>query len=159
MDWDAIGAIGEVIGAAGVIFSLVYLATQIRSSAKQANADAIYNLQKGQADIMETLSSNPGLAILLAKLESGDSLTTHEEIQIDFMVAKVAGIFAAVQAAANAGIVDDEYLEDSNVALSIFVNRFRLADKMWQYIKRAHGSVSDGRVFNKLQLAANAKQT
>ena len=27
MDWDAIGAIGEVVGAAGVIFSLIYLGT------------------------------------------------------------------------------------------------------------------------------------
>ena len=61
MNWEAIGAVGEVIGAAGVIFSLVYLATQIRASSKQANADAIYDLQKGQADVMATFSGNPEL--------------------------------------------------------------------------------------------------
>jgi hypothetical protein len=159
LDWNAIGAIGEVVGAAGVVFSLVYLATQIRSSSKQANADAVYNLQKGQADVMETLSSSAELAKLLAKLERGDPLEIHEEIQIDFLVARVTGIFAAVQAAANSGIVDKDYLEDSNIGLSIFATRFRLANRMWRYSKRAHESVSHGRVFNKLRLAAEASQT
>jgi hypothetical protein len=32
MKWDAIGAIAELLGAIGVVASLVYLATQIRHS-------------------------------------------------------------------------------------------------------------------------------
>ena len=32
MNWDAIGAIGEVVGALAVFISLLYLALQIRSS-------------------------------------------------------------------------------------------------------------------------------
>ncbi len=35
MNWDAIGAIAELLGAVGVIGSLVYLATQIRQSREQ----------------------------------------------------------------------------------------------------------------------------
>ncbi len=35
MNWDAIGAIAELLGAIGVIASLVYLATQIRHSREQ----------------------------------------------------------------------------------------------------------------------------
>ncbi len=35
MNWDAIGAIEELLGAVGVIASLVYLATQIRQSRDQ----------------------------------------------------------------------------------------------------------------------------
>ncbi len=35
MNWDAIGAIAETLGAVGVIASLVYLATQIRQSREQ----------------------------------------------------------------------------------------------------------------------------
>ena len=35
MNWDAIGAIAELLGAVGVIASLVYLATQIRHSREQ----------------------------------------------------------------------------------------------------------------------------
>jgi len=35
MNWDAIGAIAELLGAIGVIASLVYLATQIRHGREQ----------------------------------------------------------------------------------------------------------------------------
>lgn len=87
MDWNAIGALGEVIGAAGVIFSLMYLGTQIRSSTKQANADAIYNSQKAQADIVETFGDVEN-ARLFAKLEKGEPLEAYENVQVDFIVAR-----------------------------------------------------------------------
>jgi hypothetical protein len=32
MDWNAIGALGELAGAIGVILSLIYLASQIRQN-------------------------------------------------------------------------------------------------------------------------------
>jgi hypothetical protein len=35
MNWDALGAIGEIVGAAGVIVSLLYLASQVRSNSRQ----------------------------------------------------------------------------------------------------------------------------
>ena len=38
MNWDAIGAIAELLGAIGVIASLVYLATQIRQNTATVRA-------------------------------------------------------------------------------------------------------------------------
>ena len=38
MTWEAAGAIGEVVGALGVIATLVYLAAQIRTNTKAVNA-------------------------------------------------------------------------------------------------------------------------
>jgi hypothetical protein len=35
MNWDAIGAIGEVVGAAAVVLTLFYLAVQIRQSTRR----------------------------------------------------------------------------------------------------------------------------
>ena len=80
MDWEAIGAVGEVLGAIGVIFSLVYLALQIRASTRQTNADAVYNFHKAQADVMESFHSQPECAKIFAKLEGGESLSPHEQI-------------------------------------------------------------------------------
>ena len=43
MNWDAISAVGEILGAAAVVLSLVYLATQIRqgtSATRTATRDA-----------------------------------------------------------------------------------------------------------------------
>ena len=40
MNWDAIGAIGEVVSAVGVIGTLVYLAIQIRANTKESRLTA-----------------------------------------------------------------------------------------------------------------------
>lgn len=42
MNWEAIGVVAEVISAAAVVISLIYLAVQIRHQGRQATAD---NLQ------------------------------------------------------------------------------------------------------------------
>ena len=50
MDWDAIGAIGEIVGAVGVIGSLAYLAVQIRKSDQTARANSLQALWDGARD-------------------------------------------------------------------------------------------------------------
>ena len=40
MNWSALGAIAELLGAAGVIASLLYLATQMRQSLSLARVEA-----------------------------------------------------------------------------------------------------------------------
>lgn len=41
MDWNAIGAIGEVVGATGVIATLIYLSVQIRQNTKAVRGAAL----------------------------------------------------------------------------------------------------------------------
>jgi hypothetical protein len=41
MNWDAIGAIGEVVGAAGVVLTLLYLAIQIRLNTKATDKQSL----------------------------------------------------------------------------------------------------------------------
>jgi hypothetical protein len=52
VNWDAIGAVGEILGAFAVFVSLVYLAVQVRHNSKLAEA----NLNT-RALIDETLAS------------------------------------------------------------------------------------------------------
>ena len=40
MNWDAISAVGEIIGALGVILSLIYLASQIRTQNRESRLAA-----------------------------------------------------------------------------------------------------------------------
>ena len=44
MNWDAIGAVGEILGAAAVVVSLVYLPTQIRIQNRESRFSTINNL-------------------------------------------------------------------------------------------------------------------
>jgi hypothetical protein len=43
MNWEAIGAIGEIVGGAGVIVSLLYLAIQIRKDARARRANTQFS--------------------------------------------------------------------------------------------------------------------
>ena len=52
MNWDAIGAIGEIVGAIAVVATLAYLATQIRyarlaasDASRQARADGVREME------------------------------------------------------------------------------------------------------------------
>jgi hypothetical protein len=79
MNWEAIGAVAELLAAIGVIVSLVYLASQIRHSREQmrqntraveaqvswAHWDSIYKVYHARA-------LDPDLIALLQKLRSWD---------------------------------------------------------------------------------------
>ena len=43
MNWEAIGAIGEIIGAAGVIITLLYLASQLRQNTRALGVTSSQN--------------------------------------------------------------------------------------------------------------------
>jgi hypothetical protein len=62
MNWEAIGAVGEVVGAAGVIISLLYLAVQIRGDARAKRAATTHDLSVATADALLAIANNPGLA-------------------------------------------------------------------------------------------------
>ena len=67
MNWDAIAAVGEMMGAAGVILSLIYLALQIRKSDQTASSEAIRTVLDGPRDrVFLQGYSDRELATLLA---------------------------------------------------------------------------------------------
>ena len=78
MNWDAIGAVGEVLGAVGVIVTLVYLALQIRQNTqalRAASVDSMTNIANG---IRTNLFSDPNVTAIymrgLADIESLNDL-------------------------------------------------------------------------------------
>ena len=68
MNWDAISAVGEIVGAIGVIGSLIYLALQIRKSDQTVRAERIQALWDGSRDrLLAPGSIDPQLSDLVAK--------------------------------------------------------------------------------------------
>jgi hypothetical protein len=61
MNWEAIGAIGEIVGGAGVIISLLYLAIQIRKDARARRANAIHEQSRAFAEAQRTAATNTEL--------------------------------------------------------------------------------------------------
>ncbi len=59
MDWQAIGAVGEILGALGVILTLGYLAIQIRDNTRTTKANASFQATHSWADVTQRLSELP----------------------------------------------------------------------------------------------------
>lgn len=82
MNWDAIGAVGEILGAAAVVATLAYLAIQIRH-AKDASADV--NRLSRAAGVRETIALNLGDSQLInAWIKAQGSMSEYEKLTKSF---------------------------------------------------------------------------
>jgi hypothetical protein len=57
MNWEAIGAVGETVGALAVLVTLVYLAVQIRQNTKAVRAAAVDSTTSHLSKIREVYLS------------------------------------------------------------------------------------------------------
>ncbi len=83
MNWEAIGAVGEILGAIAVFASLMYLAIQIRTQNKESKLSATREFSDNLIELQECLSSNSELASVMTKAVSTgiDTLTDSEALQ------------------------------------------------------------------------------
>ena len=76
MNWDAIGAIGEVGGAIAVVITLFYLASQIRQNTNALNSESRRAaLEGGHAELFKMVD-NPEIILCITKREP---LTAEEQ--------------------------------------------------------------------------------
>jgi len=88
MNWEAMGAIGEVLGAAGVIFSLLYLARQIRSSSLQEQRVRYDSAIDAITDWVQQLANEEHLAgiFLEGGFKGGDALAPEERVRFNSLM-------------------------------------------------------------------------
>ena len=67
VNWAAIGAIGELIGGAAVIATLIYLAIQLRQNTKGIRAQSYYNVVSGKNALYREMASDKELFNILAQ--------------------------------------------------------------------------------------------
>jgi len=60
MNWEAIGAVGEILGAIGVIATLAYLAVQIRQNTQMVKAQTRDSITNKQLDYYSSIYENDG---------------------------------------------------------------------------------------------------
>ena len=113
MNWDAVGALGEVLGAIAVIATLLYLAIQTKHARLVVENTANLGTIEGHSRFRQALITDPNLTDLLAKANSGTDLTEGEAQRIkmlfvELFLACVAGI--ATQTNKKIRRVETEYL-------------------------------------------------
>ena len=83
MNWEAIGAIGETVGAFAIVLSLLYLAIQIRSQGRESRIASVHELNESFRQAI-TAFQNPNLADVFARAKDDfESLPETERVWED----------------------------------------------------------------------------
>jgi len=87
MNWEAIGAVAEILGALAVVGSLLYLAVQVRHSANATQAASRYATAQLTTDILVATTSDAELASILRRGQNDpDSLSDDEGFRFDILL-------------------------------------------------------------------------
>ena len=126
MNWDAIGAIAELVGAIGVVATLIFLALQVRQSkeATEANTKALdetRRLASAQAyqnrsaeferNAAEAVANSPYLPAIELKYHEGglNSLTDEEALRLRQATAGSIARLDNIHYQYQQGFIDDEF--------------------------------------------------
>ena len=94
MNWEAVAAISELVGAVGVIASLVYLAIQIGRSARSTNTAAFQDSVRWSQDLGSAVAQDGELAhLLVAGSQNYEELSADDRLRFhSFWTSMFSGI-------------------------------------------------------------------
>lgn len=81
MNWDAVGALAETIGAVAVVSTILYLAIQVRDGRKSAESDAIDQLVSGWSEAIRALGETNEIASVVQR-----GLSNYNELDASEML-------------------------------------------------------------------------
>ena len=88
MNWEAIGAVGEIIAALAVVGSLAYLAIQIRQQNSETRIAAMHDISVGFRDVLETIATGVIADVLQSAIEDYESLSLADRMRLIAAVGK-----------------------------------------------------------------------
>lgn len=86
MNWDAAGAIAEVIGTAAVVVSLLYLALQIRSQYRESRIASVHDLNESFRDAITSFQDSDLADVFVRAKADFESLPESERLQFISMI-------------------------------------------------------------------------
>ncbi len=134
MNWEAIGAISEIVGALTVVVTLIYLAIQVRMSRILAAAEVSYSTVEAYSRFRNGILQNVEISRAIAKANRGEALDDDEHILLrtlvdDFFITSVMSTTSTEQwNSFQEQSVDIEYIRvifGENPGLAQYWPRFR----------------------------------
>ena len=109
MNWEAIGAVGELIGAAAVVVTLLYLVKQIKQNTESTEAVGLQTWQSDSAAHWLAMAQNPELSRNVATcLYDSKDLTDATWIQVGCWFLNNFRQYQTTFIMHERGVVDDE---------------------------------------------------
>ena len=136
MDWDAIGAIAEVIGVIAVVVSLIYLAIQVRQNTAQLRIDNLRETVRGTLDT-NWYYHRDAMAFDAFKhgVENFDNLLPQQQATFHSIVVDLAFYVEMIRSFEYSGLVDPAGREiNERFLLAILLTPG--GKQWWEFAKR-----------------------
>jgi len=110
MNWEALGAIGETVGAIAVVLTLGYLAVQIRQNTRAIRASAHQDTTRDVSEFLSRVADSADLArILRVGMQDWDKLDDDERMRFSMLLFRVFFNFQHLFSLHREGTLDPEY--------------------------------------------------
>jgi hypothetical protein len=127
-NWDAIGAAGEIVGAAAVVISLLYLGVQVRNQNSESQAAAKHAFSVGWREISATFTDKDLADIYVKANTDFESLSEAEVLRL------LGGLHGVVR-------IFEEAFDQHRQG--------RLSSDYWEAINRQYSSLFSASVYQK----------
>ena len=109
MNWDALGAIGEIVGAVAVVVTLAYLAVQIRQNTKAVKATSHHAITDSFNSISVLIAQDPKVGRLW-RLGNEDlsNLTDDEQVSHAFLMLAYMRVFETLYYQRKIGTMEEQ---------------------------------------------------
>lgn len=125
MNWEAISTIAEIVGAGGVIASLIYLAIQIRQSTKVSRAEMTKDLYLASRTAIMDIASNDMLAKIsteIRQFENEDLMRRNMFYQSFFR------LYELQYNLKNQGLLDDDIARSYALIIQMWAKTIHFSD-------------------------------
>ena len=112
MNWEAVGAISQIVGTVLVGITLIYLAIQLRQNTSALKSSTFLAISTLMGTTMEIWATHPDLVPLLIKAQAGlDQLSPDERARFGFVMMMAYRRVETVVVQRHLGFIDSELTE------------------------------------------------
>lgn len=155
MSWEAIGAVGELLGAVGVIASLIYLAIQIRQNTESVRAMSHHGIaDQFQRTGLAVLEDPQLIELCLRGFSDASSFSDVDRLRVEMYLLSLFRTYEELYQLHRKGLIDHELWDSRERSMMRFLSRPGV--RSWWASEESHWFIASFRAYVDGQLAEGA---
>ena len=131
MNWDAIGAIGELVGGLVVLITIVYLAIQVRQSAEATRSSTEMQISQMIMEWANTRAQDERYQRIWDELAQGQEVSNDDKIYFLWSLSAVCAVADGVLDQYKAGLISERsWMSVERIIIGLLT--FEFLEHWWQ---------------------------
>jgi len=115
MDWNMVGALGEIVGAGAVVVSLLYVGRELKHSSAVARLQGIQATNEKLFEWAMSVAKDPALAALMVRVEGEGcalrDLSAQDQARIAYVYQALLSLTHTIYERRSEGLISDGELD------------------------------------------------